>query len=128
MAHDGWLEIPVLFREAQYAQLCAVFDAHGVLWWSDAVNTKVKPWGASHAQVLYVHPDHAGAAATILRLAFDLEDATRDEPFSGPCPACGAEAVKAWACPDCELSFRSRHAPDDPLIEWVRAHGGFERV
>ena len=126
MARDTWLEIPVLFGDARYAQLGAAFDANGVLWWSDAVTTDVTPWGGRHAQALFVHPDHAGVAARILRLALGLEDANADEPFTGECPACGAEAVEAWACPDCELSFRSRHDPDAPLIRFVREHGGFE--
>ena len=121
-----WLEIPALFGDHQNARIRGAFDAYGVKYWTDAVPTGLDQLGGTHAHVLYVHPDEDRLAATILRMVLELEDATADEPFTGECPACGAEAVEAWACPDCELSFRSRHDPDSPLIRFVREHGGFE--
>jgi hypothetical protein len=73
-----------------------------------------------------LHRDQARAAARIFRIIFELEDPADAEPISGPCPACGEKLAEAWACPSCELKFRPAQGEDDPLVAFVRDHGGFE--
>ena len=120
-----WIDVPALLDDDQLAQAKAAFAQSGVDYWSHAVMTSVGPMGGTHAYALHVSVEHARVAAKLLRNLLELDDPAEALPFTGACPACGEAAVDVWACPSCELGFRSPHDENDPMIVFLRDHGGF---
>ena len=119
-----WLHVPGMFDVGVLDDLAAAFAERGVEWASKPLLEAGAPPEAS-AHVLHVNKEHAAAAVSVLCVLLELEDPEQLQPFEGPCPACGHEVQSAWACPECELGFGARHKSDDPLITFVREHGGF---
>ena len=122
MASD-WIRLPGVYDDIHALDLGRLFDAHEVVWGQDLLPLGAHHAGGHHRRLLRVRAEHIQTAARLIRDLYDLHDPAGLEPYSGPCPACAHDVVEAFACPACELSF---HAPaDDPLIQFVKEHGGF---
>jgi hypothetical protein len=68
---------------------------------------------------------HVGTAARVLGKLFEVEDPEAALPYDGPCPACEEPVEEVWVCPSCELSFKPHVNPRDPMLLFLREHGGF---
>ncbi|RKY17868.1 MAG: hypothetical protein DRQ55_14730 [Planctomycetota bacterium] len=120
-----WIEIPTLLDDLAVALARRALTDAGVANDSKTQMTGVHPWGGSHGYVLLVAVDQARPAARILRELWEIDDPADDQPYTGDCPACGSPVDAAWACPSCELGFRSPGDTDDPLIVFLREQGAF---
>ncbi len=114
-----------MLDEYQAQQLKVACEEAGAECRINSVATGAGPAGGHHANMLAVEPTRVHVAARVIVDLYELDDPARAEPYTGACPACGADVSAAWECPDCELGFRAAHAADDPLIVFLREHRGF---
>ena len=121
---DDWVTLPGLFDDASMDELCHDLDAAEVAHEGASMARKSDPSGP-RAWRVRVAATQVGDAARVLGRFYDLEDPETAQPFRGDCPACGDPVEGAWTCPHCELSFATNVKPDDPLVLFLREHGGF---
>ncbi len=125
MDESAWVELPGLYDEALLEELCHEMDAARVDHESASIPLKDGQASGPRAGRVRVRSGHVPSAAKVLGVFFDVEDPAEAQPFRGQCPACEEDVPGVWTCPSCEISFRSSVNPNDPLVLFLREHGGF---
>ncbi|MDG2148435.1 MAG: hypothetical protein P8N09_02810 [Planctomycetota bacterium] len=125
MEESSWTELPGLYDEAVLDELCHELHRARVEHESASIPLKEGVEGSPRAGRVRVQGSHVRTAAAVLGRFFELEDPTAARPYKGACPACEEQVVDSWTCPSCELSFKSSVSENDPLVVFLREHGGF---
>jgi rubredoxin len=125
MDESPWTELPGLYDQASLDELCHELDQARVEHESASVPMRDGDHEGPRAGRVRVQAGHLRTAAAVLGRFYDLEDPAEARPYSGPCPACEEEVADSWTCPSCELSFKANVNEHDPLVLFLREHGGF---
>jgi hypothetical protein len=125
MDQASWVELPGLYTEQDHTELSEALESAGVEHESRGVSLEAKPTGAPSVYLFRVQTTQVQPAARVLGEFFDMEDPERAQPYEGDCPACGEPVAASWDCPSCELNFKPRADPRDPVFQFLRAHEGF---
>jgi rubredoxin len=125
MEESSWTELPGLYEEAVLDELCHELHLARVEHESASIPLKEGAEGGPRAGRVRVQRSHVRTAAVVLGRFFELEDPAAARPYKGSCPACEGDVVDSWTCPSCELSFKSGVKENDPLVVFLREHGGF---
>ncbi|MHC4845303.1 MAG: hypothetical protein ACYTCU_03980 [Planctomycetota bacterium] len=125
MTDSEWVQLPGMLGHDEFLHLMHHFDEQGVVSRHRAIQTHVGVEGGQHAYVIQVQPSDAQKVARTLAHEWEVQDPQRIEPFTGECAACGAQVEGVWECAECGISFRPRLRDDDPVVVFIREHGGF---
>jgi len=125
MEESSWTELPGLYDQASLDELCHELNRARVEHQSASIPLKDGSEDGPRAGRVRVQSGHVRTAAAVLGRFFELEDPAAARPYRGPCPACEEQVVDSWTCPSCELSFKSSVNEHDPLVLFLREHGGF---
>jgi hypothetical protein len=125
MTDSEWVQMPGMLGHDEFLHLMQLFDSQGVVSRHRTIQTAAGPQGGEHAYVIQVQPSDAQRVAQILAEEWQVQDPEKVEPFTGECAACGEQVEAVWDCTSCGISFRPRLRKDDPIVVFIREHGGF---
>jgi hypothetical protein len=122
---DAWIPIPKAFDAEDADRLAKRLSRKRI---EHRVEPAAGPSGPSPASrcTVVVRAEDLAPVARLLREFWGITDPAALEPYTGACIVCGARIEGAWTCPACGISYRPILDPDDPVVAFIRDHGGFE--
>ncbi len=124
---DAWIPIPKSFEAEDANRLAKRFSRKRI---AHRVEPAAEPSGPSPSArcTVSVRGGDLRPVAGVLREFWGIKDPAALEPYTGACIVCEASIEGAWTCPACGISYRPILDPDDPVVAFIRDHGGFESL